>query len=89
MKAKVAQNEALADSYGSIADESTSLDDEIDQAIDAPKSGEIPGSEELQKLKSKLFGGTKSAESIDSSTSETKDETSELEKLKKELRKND
>jgi phage shock protein A len=34
MKEKVSQEEALADAYGDIANESKSIDDEIDKALD-------------------------------------------------------
>lgn len=49
MKEKVAQQEALSDAYGEIANESRSLDDEIDSAIDSSK-----GAESLEALKTKL-----------------------------------
>ena len=49
MKDKVAQQEALSEAYGDIADESRSLDEEIDQAID-----KTDGSESLKALKDKL-----------------------------------
>jgi len=51
MKDKVEQEEALADAYGSIANESKSLDDEIDKAIgDAGGTG----SDSLAALKAKM-----------------------------------
>jgi phage shock protein A len=51
MKEKVEQEEALADAYGSIANESKSLDDEIDKAI-----GDAQGttSDSLAALKAKM-----------------------------------
>jgi phage shock protein A len=52
MKEKVAQNEALADSYGEIANESKSIDEEIDKAIQ--KTSVARAGEELAALKEKL-----------------------------------
>lgn len=52
MKEKVAQEEALAESYGDIANESRSLDEEIDDAIG--DESRITASEELEKLKAKM-----------------------------------
>ncbi|NQZ75798.1 MAG: PspA/IM30 family protein [Ekhidna sp.] len=51
MKDKVAQQEALAEAYGEVAGESTSLDDEIDSALEGsnPKA-----SDDLAALKDKL-----------------------------------
>ncbi len=51
MKEKVAQEEALAEAYGDIADASKSIDDEIDKAADTTKA---KADEELDKLKSQL-----------------------------------
>lgn len=51
MKDKVAQEEALAEAYGDIANTSKSIDDEIDKAAD---SKEASADEELAKLKAKL-----------------------------------
>ncbi len=51
MKDKVAQQEALAEAYGEVADESKSLDDEIDKALDGT-DGKV--SDNLATLKSKL-----------------------------------
>lgn len=53
MKEKVAQEEALAESYADIANESRSIDDEIDKALD---SGDAmsKGSDALAALKAKL-----------------------------------
>lgn len=53
MKDKVAQEEALAESYADIAGENTSIDQEIDKALDAG-SAEIKASDSLAALKSKL-----------------------------------
>jgi len=52
MKEKVAVQEALAESYGEIAQESKSIDDEINKAIG--KAGAGRASEDLQALKAKL-----------------------------------
>jgi len=52
MKEKVAVQEALAESYGEIAQESKSIDDEINKAI--AKAGAGQASEDLQALKAKL-----------------------------------
>jgi phage shock protein A len=52
MKEKVAVQEALAESYGEIAQESKSIDAEIDKAIG--KAGVGKGAEDLQALKAKL-----------------------------------
>jgi phage shock protein A len=51
MKEKVAQEEALAEAYGDIADASKSVDDEIDQAADTSKA---KASDELDRLKKQL-----------------------------------
>lgn len=51
MKEKVAQEEALAESYGSIANESRSVDDEIEAAL---KSGNSAQSDALAALKAKM-----------------------------------
>lgn len=51
MKEKVAQEEALAESYGQIANESKSLDDEIDAALESGNSGQ---SDALAALKAKM-----------------------------------
>ncbi|MCG8696557.1 MAG: PspA/IM30 family protein [Bacteroidales bacterium] len=52
MKEKVEKEEALAEAYGDMANESRSLDDEIDQAIGGTDSPQT--SESLAALKSKL-----------------------------------
>lgn len=51
MKLKVEQEEALAQSYGEIANEAKTVDDEIDQALNAGKS---QSSEKLLALKKRL-----------------------------------
>lgn len=51
MKEKVAQQEALAEAYGDIANESKSVDDEIDKALDH-EGGKA--ADDLSKLKAKL-----------------------------------
>ncbi|MCJ8290994.1 MAG: PspA/IM30 family protein [Crocinitomicaceae bacterium] len=52
MKEKVAQEEALAESYGEIAGESRSLDEEIENAIGG--ESRISANEELEKMKERL-----------------------------------
>ncbi|AHJ96979.1 PspA/IM30 family protein [Hymenobacter swuensis] len=52
MKDKVATEEALAESYGQIAQESKSIDQEIDKALGKDSSGQA--SADLQALKAKL-----------------------------------
>lgn len=56
MKEKVAQEEALSEAYGDIANNAKSIDDEIDKAIDVSKT---KAKSELEKLKEEL-GITKS-----------------------------
>ncbi|MDX1446278.1 PspA/IM30 family protein [Lishizhenia sp.] len=53
MKEKVAQEEALAESYADIADESRSIDEELDKAIDEG-ANESKASESLEALKKKM-----------------------------------
>ncbi len=53
MKEKVAQEEALAESYGSIANESKSLDDEIDSALEG-SSSQVKAADDLAAMKAKL-----------------------------------
>ncbi len=52
MKEKVEKEEALADAYGEIANESKSLDDEIDKAIG--DTAKVEASESLEELKKKM-----------------------------------
>lgn len=52
MKEKVAQEEALAESYGEIANESKSVDDEIDKALEGAQ--ESKAKDELAALKKKM-----------------------------------
>jgi phage shock protein A len=52
MKEKVAQEEALAESYGEIANESRSLDQDIDKALEGSKSSKA--SDDLAALKAKM-----------------------------------
>jgi len=52
MKDKVAKEEALAESYGEIANEAKSVDDEIDAAL--KKSGSSASSDKLAALKAKM-----------------------------------
>lgn len=53
MKDKVAQEEALAESYGEIANESKSVDDEIDRALEGDSS-QLKAADELAAMKAKL-----------------------------------
>lgn len=56
MKEKVAQEEALAESYGEIADEGKSVEDEIDKALDGTEKFEAQ--DDLAALKKKMgIGG--------------------------------
>lgn len=52
MKDKVAQEEALAESYGEIANESRSVDQDIDKALEGSK--ESKANDELAALKAKM-----------------------------------
>ena len=52
MKDKVAQEEALAESYGEIANESKSLDDDIEAAIG--DSSQAKAAIDLEALKAKM-----------------------------------
>lgn len=61
MKDKVAEEEALAESYGDIANESRSLDEELDKALE----DDAPASADLAALKAKM-GLTKEDETKDS-----------------------
>ena len=53
MKDKVAEEEALAESYAEIAGESTSIDDEIENALESG-SAEVKAADSLAALKAKL-----------------------------------
>ncbi|MFY0626041.1 MAG: PspA/IM30 family protein [Reichenbachiella sp.] len=53
MKDKVAEEEALAESYGEIANESKSVDDEIDKALEG-SSAEVKAADDLAAMKAKL-----------------------------------
>lgn len=53
MKEKVAQEEALAESYGEIANESKSVDDEIDKALESGSS-QVKAADDLAAMKAKL-----------------------------------
>ena len=53
MKDKVAEEEALAESYGDIANESKSLDEEIDKALEGGAS-QVKAADDLAALKAKL-----------------------------------
>lgn len=65
MKEKVDQEEALAEAYGDIANESRSVDSEIDQALG--DTDRIDAQDALAKLKAKmgLDGGADAAESAE------------------------
>jgi len=52
MKSKVEEDEALAESYGEIASVETSVDDEINKALEG--SGPIAGQDSLAALKAKM-----------------------------------
>lgn len=52
MKEKVAQQEAIAESYGEIANESKSVDDEIDKALEGAAGSKA--SDQLAELKRKM-----------------------------------
>ena len=52
MKDRVAEEEALAESYGEIANESKSLDDEIDKALEGNTN--LKAASDLEALKAKL-----------------------------------
>ena len=66
MKDKVAEEEALAESYGDIANESRSLDEELDKALE----DNAPASADLAALKAKM-GLTKEDETKDSETKDS------------------
>jgi len=53
MKEKVNQEESLAEAYGKIADNSTSIDDQIEKALKAPSASGAP-SDSLLELKRKM-----------------------------------
>jgi phage shock protein A len=57
MKDKVAQEEALAESYGEMASESRSVDQDIDKALEGSET--MKASDELAALKAKMAGGKK------------------------------
>lgn len=62
MKDKVAEEEALAESYAEIAGENTSVDEEINKALESG-SAEVKASDSLAALKAKLgMSGEESAE---------------------------
>ncbi len=56
MKEKVDQEEALAESYADIASENTSIDQEIDKALDAG-TAEVKAADSLAALKAKMGMG--------------------------------
>ena len=57
MKEKVAQDEAMAESYAEIAGENKSVDQEIDAALESGSS-EVKASDSLAALKAKMAGST-------------------------------
>lgn len=59
MKEKVAQEEALAESYGEIANENKSVDDEINKALESG-SAQVKASDSLAALKAKMAGAKQS-----------------------------
>jgi phage shock protein A len=64
MKEKVDQQEALAESYGDMADMSTSVDDEIDKALlGSGSSGASTSSASLDALKARLKAGNPGGDS--------------------------
>ena len=54
MKDRVAEDEALAESYGDIAAEATSVDDEINKALGSGSSATASSSDSLAALKAKM-----------------------------------
>ena len=60
MKEKVEQDEALAEAYGDIANDSKSIDDELNAAIDTT---EVSAESDLEKLKKQLGMSDDSKES--------------------------
>ncbi|KXX72438.1 PspA/IM30 family protein [Flammeovirga sp. SJP92] len=88
MKNKVEETEALAESYGDIADANVSVDEEINKAI-GPGSG--TSSLALEQLKEKMRLGDGSASTGNTASSEgasAPQEESELDKLKNQLKNN-
>jgi phage shock protein A len=60
MKEKVEQDEALAEAYGDIANDSKSIDDELNAVIDTT---EVSAESDLDKLKKQLGMSDDSKES--------------------------
>lgn len=86
MKNKVEEKEALAESYGDIADANVSIDDEINKAI-GPGGG--TSSLALDQLKEKMRLGSGEGAGASSSNSATPpQEESDLDKLKNQLKNN-
>jgi len=92
MREKVAEQEALAESYGDIADTvNTSIDDEIDKVLGPSSASQ---SEALAKLKAKMAESSKIEQGGDSSVESTKEAktntapsgSSDLDKLKEKLK---
>ncbi|AZQ62416.1 PspA/IM30 family protein [Flammeovirga pectinis] len=81
MKNKVEEQEALAESYGEIADSNVSIDEEINKAI-GPGAGS--SSLALEELKEKMKLGAGKSDST--SASATNEGQSDLDKLKEQLK---
>ncbi|MBB6459134.1 PspA/IM30 family protein [Flammeovirga kamogawensis] len=94
MKQKVEEKEALAESYGQIADlNQQTPENEIDKALGIAPGGNVSigASDELAKLKARLSEGTStdntsSASSANDTSSSASGEPSELDKLKEQLK---
>ncbi|MDH3974128.1 MAG: PspA/IM30 family protein [Deltaproteobacteria bacterium] len=54
MKAKVEEDESLAEAYGDMASIGTSIDSEIDKALDAPSQVDSSAATRLESLKAKM-----------------------------------
>lgn len=84
MKNKVEEQEALAESYGDIADANVSLDDEINKAI-GPGAGSSSLALDQLKEKMRLGAGEQNTKTDSGSTAQ---EATELDKLKNQLKNN-
>ncbi|WP_044202028.1 PspA/IM30 family protein [Flammeovirga sp. OC4] len=89
MKNKVEEQEALAESYGDIADASVSVDEEINKAI-GPGSGTSSLALEQLKEKMRLGAGEASSNTTENTSADpaAPQEESELDKLKNQLKNN-
>ncbi|ANQ48878.1 PspA/IM30 family protein [Flammeovirga sp. MY04] len=91
MKDKVEAQEALAESYGDIADSNVTVDEEINKAL-GPGSGTSSLALEELKQKMRLGDGSTSSESTSeqsSTESNAGEELSDLDKLKQQLKKDE